>query len=365
MTRAEIIRWRMANQHLVRSRVRAPEKLVAAMGAMQAQEYAMVKWAIALRVPNTTAAAIEDAVNTGRILRTHILRPTWHLVAPADLRWMLALTAPRVRAAMAYMDRQLEVDRALQKRVNRALAKALEGGRQLSRAAVQTILVRNKINVSGPRLAHVLIHAELDGLICSGARTAGRFTYALLDERVPPTKSKDRDEALVELARRYFSTRGPAAAPDFAWWSGLTISDAKNAMAQVEEGYGREVIDGLTYLFPEPAIDLPEKPGGAFLLPDYDELVIGYKDRAALFANAANAQAARFRVAEYNRSLLFDGCVVGSWRREESNKAAAIEIVSFSTLSQKARRAVIAAAELFGEFLDKTVEVTFRVQSAK
>lgn len=360
MTRAEIIHHRMLNQHLVGSGVRTPEEIVAGLGAMQAQEYAMVKWAVALRVPDSTDALIESAVSSGRILRTHVLRPTWHLVTPADIRWMLALTAPRVRVVMAYMDRQLEVDGKLLKRVHRTLVKALEGGRQLSRVAMQATLARAKIDASGPRLAHILIHAELDGLICSGAREAGHFTYALLEERVPPTQPKDRNDALVELARRYFSARGPATAQDFAWWSGLTVADAKKGMAQLREGFVREAINGIDHLFPTRTHNRPQRMNRAFLLPDYDELVIGYKDRAAFFASAAPS-----RVTEYNRSVLVDGSIAGSWRPQKLRDGAAIEIATFSAADSKSQRAITSAAEAFGSFLGRKVELTFRVQRAK
>ena len=231
-----IVSQRLFNQQLVDTRFQQAEEIVAWMGAMQAQEYAMAKWAIGLRLGTTNDGAIEAAFNAGRILRTHVLRPTWHFVAPKDIRWMLRLTAPRVRQAMAYMDRQLEVERRLIARSQRAFTKALQGGQPRSRTDLQLALTRAKVAASGPRLAHLLMHAELDGLICSGPRRERQFTYMLLDERVPSTKPLQRDVALAELTRRYFESHGPATVQDFSWWSGLSMRDATRGHRDARRG---------------------------------------------------------------------------------------------------------------------------------
>ena len=225
------IAWaRLHCQRLAAGRLTRPADVVGWLGAVQAQEYPFAKWGLALRMRRATDASVERAFTAGAILRTHVLRPTWHFVTPADIRWLLALTAPRVRAAVAYYDRQLGITPAVTTRANRAVARALSGGAELTRAELKAVLAGAGVAVEGTqRLAHVIMHAELDAVICSGARRGKQFTYALLDERALTPRMPSRDESLAELARRYFSRHGPAQLRDFAWWSGLASADARAA----------------------------------------------------------------------------------------------------------------------------------------
>jgi hypothetical protein len=215
MTISEIVKSRLINQQIAETKFRNPKEIVAWMAAMQAQEYAMAKWAIGLRLPGLKNADIENAFNEGSILRTHLMRPTWHFVTPEDIRWMLMLTAPRVNAANAYSYRKFELDIEILKRCNDTIIKALQGGKQLTRATLKAALEQERIFADGLRLSYIMMHAELDGIICSGVRQGKQFTYALLDERVPPAKVLERDEALAELTLRYFTSRGPATVKDF------------------------------------------------------------------------------------------------------------------------------------------------------
>src|SRR5947207_2505805 len=228
----DVCRHRLASQHLVKQTLETASEVVRLFGAVQAQDYSGAKWGIGQRTIGANDATIEKQFSDGAILRTHVLRPTWHFVVPADIRWMLALTAPRVKAAMAHYDRKLELDSPVLRRSQKVLTKALTGGKELTRTELAQALTKSGVRADGTqRLAHLVMHAELDGLICSGARRGKQFTYALLEERVAPAKKLSRDEALVELAHRYFTTRGPATPDDFAWWSGLTRTDAKRAVA--------------------------------------------------------------------------------------------------------------------------------------
>src|SRR6185503_4235399 len=221
------------------------QDVVSWLGAVQAQVYGDAKWALGLRMRRSTDARIEAAFSEGSILRTHVMRPTWHFVAPADIRWMLALTAPRVRAAMASYSRKLELDATVLRRSQRAMVRALRGGRQLTRQELRSVLARAGVRADGvQRLAHIVMQAELDAVICSGARRGNQFTYALLDERVPMVRARSRDDSLAELARRYFTSHGPAQLHDFAWWSGLSVGDACAGLATVERELAREAIGG-------------------------------------------------------------------------------------------------------------------------
>ncbi len=319
----------------------------------------MSKWAIGLRLPGATDATVEHAFNEGSILRTHVLRPTWHFVTPADIRWMLALTAPRVRAAMAYMDRQLEVDRAVLKRSHAALVKALGGGNALTRTALREALGKAKIKADGPRLGHVLMHAELDGLICSGPRHGKQFTYTLLDERVPAVKPLARDAALAELTRRYFSSRGPATVQDFAWWSGLTIKDARAGVATLGHDFARDAVAGQNYVSPANPSVRHAKADTNFLLPIFDEYGIAYRDRSALFKSELEGgadHAVKVDVA-FSRTLILDGKIAGRWRRTDAKAGIVIEGMIFAPVNQAKQRALTKAAQRYGAFLGKSVRV--------
>src|SRR5581483_11815980 len=225
MTNEELVQRRLANQGISQPRFKTPREVVTWLGAVQAQDYAAAKWAVALRAQGVTDAAMDQALAEGTILRTHVLRPTWHLVIPEDIRWMLELTAPRIHALMTYQHRQLELDKTVFKRSHAALVKALQGGKQLTRSEITAALQRAGISTDGSRLTYLLGQAEIDGVICSGGRRGKQFTYALLDERAPKAKTLPREQALFELARRYFTSRGPATLQDFVWWSGLAMTD--------------------------------------------------------------------------------------------------------------------------------------------
>ena len=238
------------------------------MGAVQAQDYTGAAWALALRAADLTLADVDRALAAGRILRTHVLRPTWHFVAPADIRWMLALTGPRVQAAMRSYDHKLELDGRVYARARALMSTALEGGHALTRAELAGVLRAGGIEAAGQRLAHIVMHAELEADICSGPRRGAQFTYALLAERAPRATLLPRGEALAALAERYFRSHGPATVRDFAWWSGLTLADARVAVADLPAGRG-EVLA---------AAPGPERALGAhYLLPNYDEYLIAYK----------------------------------------------------------------------------------------
>ncbi len=256
--------------------------MVAWLGAVQAQEYAAAKWAIGLRANGLTDADVEQAFNTGALLRTHFLRPTWHFVAPADIRWMLALSAPRVHAANARYYRQFELDDRLFARSRGLLERALRDGHEQTRAELASMLRRAGIAANGMRLAYLVMHAELNAVICSGPRRGNQFTYGLLEERVPPTPTLKRNDALARLTRRYFSSRGPATIHDFVWWSGLTVREGNIGLEEAKAGLEHLRMDGRSYWFVESRAPRRSVAGSVYLLPTYDEFGIGYKDRSAV-----------------------------------------------------------------------------------
>lgn len=356
MTDSDIIRFRLENQQLSATSLRTPAEVVQWMGAMQAQEYAMSKWAIALRLKDAKESIVEKAFNDGAILRTHVMRPTWHFVAPEDIRWLLMLTAPRVHAANAYMGRQMELDKKILTRTNSILEKSLEGGKHLTRTALEKILVKNKIKVDGPkagvkgiRLAYIMMYAELEQLICSGPREGKQFTYALIDERVPKVKSISREEALAKFADRYFTSRGPATVQDFAYWSGLTVKDAIAGAATLNSKFIREVYDGQEFIFLPPSNKKKTTLDSTFLMPDYDEYGMSYKDRSILKSKKLEGHKASI---VFNRMVVVDGLIEGTWQRTLNKNRVDVEIVPFTPLPKNKQAAVASAINRFQAFAD-------------
>ena len=318
--------------------------------AVQAQEYLQAKWGLALRTRDAGEADVEKLVNDGRILRTHALRPTWHFVSAHDIRWILALTGPRVHVANAHPYRRLELDASIFRKSHNAIARALEGGKQLTRNQLRDVLLQTRIDLGETqRLPYILMHAELEGLICSGARQGKQSTYALLEERVPPVPGIDRDEALRRLVSGYFTTRGPATVHDCAWWSGLTISDIRRGIDMAATALEKVTSDDKTYWF-APSPRLP-KPTSTHLLPIYDEYFIGLKDRSAIGQRLRDRKVVLGGDALFANIAFIDGQVVGGWKRTLQKGTVEIDFTPLVPLSVAEKKRLAAEAARFGEFL--------------
>jgi len=349
MSMSNIALQRLYNQRLEGTKFQTPSEVVAWMGAVQGQEYPYAKWALGMRVEKATDDVVEQAFNSGAILRTHLMRPTWHFVTPADIRWMLELTAPRVHAAVGYAYRQLELDDALCRRSNSAIAEALRGGKQLTRQDLRAVLQKAGIAVeNAPRMGFLMMRAELDGIVCSGPRRGKQFTYMLLDERAPHAKTLRRDEALVELTRRYFSSHGPPTVKDFAWWSGLTVADVKAGLAMLGSQFIHEVINGQTYWFSASMSEVTDASLTAHLLPVLDEYIVAYKDPSAIY-DAAFAEQAKNR--NFVSTFAMGGQIVGEWKPALQKDAVVITANPFTTLTPAEQRAFESAVHRYGEFL--------------
>lgn len=351
MTRSDIARRRLRNQRITEAKFKEPGDAVGWLSAVQAQDYAGAKWALGLRLQGATDRDVEQAFNDGAILRTHLLRPTWHFVTPADIRWMLALTAPRVHAVNGHRYRQLELDSAVFERSNDALAKALQGGQHLTRDELRGVLRRAGITTDREqRMVYLMMRAELDGIVCSGPRRGKKFTYALLEERAPQARTLERDEALAELARRYFRSRGPATVHDFGKWSGLTLAEARSGLEAVKARLRHEVVDGRAYWFPASRRSVRDRPPVAHLLSIYDEYISSYKDRGAMI-DKRHADRLRGMVNALSYVVAVDGRIVGTWRRTLKKTSVVIETSTFAPLKRAEKQAVARAAERYGAFL--------------
>lgn len=348
---------RLYQQHLEGQPFTQPEEVVAYLGAVQAQEYALAQWALGLRMESATDKQIEQACAEGRILRTHVMRPTWHFVVPADIRWMLELTAPRVHTLNAYMYRKLELDESTLQRSNELIGQSVVGGQYKTRAELGDILATHGIDTKeGMRLGYLVHYAELMGTVCSGPKQGKQQTYALIAERAPNAKSLPREEALAELTLRFFTSHGPATPHDFAWWSGLTVGDARAGLAMHPTQLRSESVDDQEYWFaaemPSPQ-DLP-LPNRGLLLPIYDEFGIAYRNHAAVLDPA---YAALLDERFFTSAFTYQGQIIGMWRRVLSKKTVIVQYMPFRPFSAEELAAFMAAAQRFGDFLGLSVAI--------
>jgi Winged helix DNA-binding domain len=353
-----IFERRLRNQQLAGSRFRTAADVVAWLGAVQAQDFPGAKWALAQRVPGVVEADVDREFDEGRILRTHVLRPTWHFVSPEDIRWMVSLSAPRVHAVNNNYGRRHGLDDRAFAQSRKVLARALRAGRALTRAEMGTALARAGIAATGLRLVFLVMNAELDQVVCSGPRRGNQLTYMLLDERVPASRTLDRDAALAELARRYFSSHGPATIRDFVWWSGLTVRDAKAGIDANRSALVQETVGDRTYWSAAGGAAVRRRSSSLYLLPNYDEYLIAYKDRGTL-ADARSSRPAIPRTPDLTpHHLVIDGQVAGGWRRTTTKTSVRIEVSTRRPLARSERRALAAAAEHCGRFLNLEADLS-------
>ena len=340
---------RFHHQHVTGTPLGAPEDVVSLLGAVQSQDYSGAKWALGMRASGSTDRAIDEAFSAGRFLRTHILRPTWHFVAPADIRWMLRLTAPHVQKLNAYRYRQLGLDPRTLGRASTLIAKTLEGGRQLTRREIGAMLEHAGISTEGQRLAYIAMNAELEGLVCSGALKGRQHTYALLDERVPPAPAVDREEALLELTRRFLAGHAPAMLKHYAWWSGLPAADAKA---------------GLEMARPSLAVELDEDGGewfgvrrsgrmatglSAHLVPEYDEALTGSRDLG--IPGLPRGAGTKMWKDAMARPIIIGGHWAGTWRRTLTGHSVLLETIHRARLTAPQSKALDDGVKRYERFL--------------
>ena len=319
--------------------------------AMQAQDYGPAKWSIGQRSTGLVDDDLDDALATGSIIRTHVLRPTWHFVARDDIRWLLALSGPRVQQGNAGRYRELGLDERTRTRCEKVIVSALEGGNHMTRKEIAAVLDAAGIDRSGQRMPYILSHCELEAVIGSGGLAGKQQTYALLDDRIPAGGRFDRDDALVELVRRYLTSHGPAAVKDMSWWSGLTIADIRKAIDLLGSEIGSETVDGIE-LWSHASDDAASPPvRGAHLLQTYDEFVVGFTE--SRFFGDPRAEVARAAWGDRtfpSGVLLLNGRVGGRWRRTLGRNAVAVEVRLHEEPKRGDMRAIEKAAADLGRF---------------
>ena len=321
-----------------------PKELVAYMGAMQAQEYTMAKWAIGIRLKDGRLSAVDEALWKGEIIRTHVMRPTWHFVAAEDIRWMLKLSAKHILSANdSYAKgRDLDISTEIYNKANDLLVKTLEGNRHQTKQELTDAFSQAGFETDNHQINRFLLRAEVEGLICNGIDQGNKATYALLDERVPTVQDISKEEALCRLARSYFRSHSPATLADFVWWSGLSITEARQAIGSI----GQELIadrfeDQKMYVH----IDCKEsKPEDVFhLLPSFDEYLISYKVRTDVLKAEYHSKAFN-RWGIFYPVILHNGHIVGNWNKAVKKKELVIETDYFEK-GVKVKKGLLQAAE--------------------
>jgi hypothetical protein len=342
------IAQRLANQGITRMRHRHPADAVQWLGAVQAQEYQPAKWALGLRTRGATDGSIERAFEDGQILRTHVMRPTWHFVAAEDLRWMQRLTGPRLHRGIATYRRQLQLEPSMLRRALGMIERWLGDGGCLTRAEIAERLRRAGTTLSGVRLAHALMYGELEAVICSGPRRGKQFTYGLVAARARKSRELSGDAALAELTRRYFRSHGPASVRDFVWWSGLATADARRGLDLI--GAKSRDADGCTY-WTIGSTASSRSSAAVHLLPIYDEYLVAYRDRLLVPHGPPSIAVRPGHSVTFQHALIAGGRVAGTWRVQHGARAVSIAVTPMRRLTAAERRGVTAAAERYVRFL--------------
>ena len=354
MDKNNIAQTRLITQQISVSKLKTEKELVYWMGAVQAQDFPASKWAVGIRLPGSTEKSVETAIDSGEIIRTHVLRPTWHLVSAEDVYWMLELSAPQIKTLSRSRDRELELTEDAFTRCNTLLEKWLRDSNYLSREELIKRLADAGFNNDNNRVSHILMRAEIEGILGSGPSIAGKQTYALLAERVPVKKLLKRDEAAVELARRYFTSHGPAMLPDFAWWSGLPVKACRQAIETIKQDFVAEIVDGETYFF-HPEVIVPSTENKAiYLLPAYDEFIISYKNRAATLTYENHLKAVSNN-GFFRPVIVHNGQAIGVWKRSIKKDNAILETEYFGNPGKTVQKQVEKEFEKYVRFLGERV----------
>jgi hypothetical protein len=352
MTQEDITGIRLANQQISYRKFDSVKDLIGYMGAFQSQDYTMAKWAVGLRLKEGDESTINEALERGEILRTHLLRPTWHFVSPDNLRWMLELTASRIKSSMSSRNKQLELTKEIFKKSNKIISEALAVNNHLTREELIKLLNKEKIKTDQNRASHLLAEAELTGLICSGVPKGNKITYALLEERVKTYNTLTKDQSLVKLAGTYFMSRGPASLEDFAWWSGLNLTLARKALEMIYSEINSFKINSKTYWFMKSSFKFPVQSDKLFLLPTYDEFIISYKNRSAILSSDLHRGIISTN-GIFRAPVVYNGKVIGIWKRNIIKNNVNLEINCFKHPGKKINQLIEYEAERYSRFLGK------------
>jgi hypothetical protein len=342
-----------------------PARVVRHLGAVQAQDYYGSLWSVGQRSdPATTKSDVERAIADRLIVRTWPMRGTLHLLPAEDVRWMLALLAPSVIARAAKRHADLGLTDETFERAQVLFAEALFGGRRITRPEAMALLEEDGIDTTGQRGYHVLWTLAQRAVLCLGPMQGRQQTFVLLDEWVPRTRESERGSGrpFARLAANYLEGHGPATVADFAWWAGITKTEARGGIEEASDRVARVAVAGTDYWMPtnvaaglasaEPAGTSGRPAPVVHLLPTYDEYMLGYTDRSAQLGEYAEVYRDSLGPnGIYSPSLMVDGRIAGTWRRALDGKRARITMRPFRPLRRAETRAVETAVARYGRFL--------------
>ncbi len=359
MTLNDIAQLRLQNQNIAHHTFTTPEQLVGWMGAIQAQDYPGAKWSIALRLKEFTDSTVEQAVAEGRIIRTWPMRGTLHFVLPEDVHWMQTLLTSRIIASAAGRHRQLGLNDELLARASAIIVSELRQNGPLIRKELMDALTRQGIDTSDQRGYHCIWWTAQKSLIYVGALRGKQPTFDLMERLVPNPMSMTRTNSLKELAKRYFTSHGPATVSDFSWWSGLSASDSKMALAQVQDILQSAQVGGKEYWYAASPTASPSHDPSVFLLPGFDEYMLGYTDRSAALAAEHTPLILPGKNGMFLATIVVDGRVVGTWKRTINARAVRITITHFDGFSPRYETLIRQAADRYGAYLGVAVDLQY------
>lgn len=344
---------RVLSQQLSTSQFDQPKELVKWMGAIQAQEYNMAKWAIGARLKSGSLQQVEESLKRGEIIRTHIMRPTWHFVPAEDLRWMSQLSGHRVKDAYDSYARKFGIPESTHTTCSKLFEIILRDNNHLTKQEISNELNRAGV-LHDPHIAHYFINrAEAMGLICSGIDKNKKITYALLDERIPPTKELHKDEALAELARRYFRSHSPASLQDFLWWSGLTITETRKAINLISTELNKDRFASQELFVHQSWVDHQPCDDVLHFLPPFDEYLISYKDRSAAL-NPKHYPKAFNNFGTFYPVILHNGKIIGNWEKVTKKGEVTIETTFFEKGTKVEKKLLEEAEKKYSSYLSNT-----------
>ncbi|MDF9827869.1 hypothetical protein M2447_001974 [Ereboglobus sp. PH5-10] len=336
MKTPDLLNIRLYNQLLSGHELKQPREVVSRMGAMQSQSLDLAKWAIGTRLESKTVADVEKALNTGKIIRTHILRPTWHFVAADDIHWMRELSNPQIKPIYLSYCRMCGADEAVIARAVPIVEKSLSNGGHLEKQEIGEALKARRIKADATLLNLIIQRAEMEGILCNGKIQGNKQTYALLNEWVPRKRNQtiSREAALERLARRYFTSHGPATLLDFEWWSGLSLTDSRRAVEMIKNDFVCEKASGREFWMRNDIKTPPKGSASALLLPPFDEFVVSYKDRSEMIHDAHYGKVMT-RNGLFSPTVMLNGEIVGSWKKTSRKGAVRIELSFFEKTSKR------------------------------
>ena len=352
----EIALLRLENQQIAAPVLKTVNEVVRWLGAVQAQDYNMSEWAVGVRLPGSTANTIKSAINSGEIIRTHVLRPTWHLVSSGDIYWMLELSAPQIKGLSRSRDRELGLSETAFYRSNSIIEKALRDNQHLTREELVKLLAAAGFSNDNNRVAHLLMRAEIEGIIASGSIKNGKQTYALLAERVPDKKTMNREEAVIELARRYFTSHGPATLRDFIWWSGLPVKDCRQVIEELKNSFDSVKIGDETYIFAPFITFSRSEKNHVVALPAFDEFIISYKNRTASLPFENHTKTV-FINGIFRPVIIHKGKVIGIWKRTVIKEKVNLTSEFFGTVTVSVKKLIAANFSSFAQFIGKKPKI--------